>query len=214
MIKLLIIILLISYNGFAQNNEISATMGIDFVSTPSFKDYIDQNYADGEEMSDFSSAVQFTIRYGKLLSPQFMLAGEIGYQIYSYNNFFSLGQYDITANNIMPSLLAYYVISGDGYNFKLGGGAGVRLIYITEKVPPGNVNTTNYLASGFGLLLRGEGTTRIDGNLHAHIGADIRYDLAGKPEKQDDNLSPNRTFEQVEFNSLIVGVRLGLSYYF
>lgn len=213
MIKLLIIILLISYNGFAQNNEISATMGIDFVSTPSFKDYIDQNYADGEEMSDFSSAVQFTIRYGKLLSPQFMLAGEIGYQIYSYNNFFSLGQYDISANNIMPSIIAYYVSRGEGYFFKIGGGAGLRMIYITEKLP-GDANSSDYLASGFGLLLRGEGTTRIDGDLHAHIGADIRYDLAGKPEKRNDNLSPNRTFEQAEFNSLIFGIRLGLSYYF
>jgi hypothetical protein len=211
--KLLILLLFISYNSFSQNNEISATMGIDFVSTPSFKDYINQNYTAGEEMSDFSSAVQFTLRYGKMLSPQFMLAGEIGYQIYSYNNFFSLGQYDISANNIMPSIIAYYVSSGDGYFFKFGGGAGLRMIYITEKLP-GDANSSDYLASGFGLLLRGEGTTRIDGNLHAHIGADIRYDLAGKPEKQDDNLSPNRTFEQVEFNSLIVGVRLGLSYYF
>lgn len=211
--KLLILLFFISVYNFAQSNEISATMGIDFISTPSFKEYIDQNYAAGDEMSDFSSAVQFTVKYGRMINPNFMIAGEIGYQIYSYNNFFSLGQYDISANNIMPSIIAYYVSSGDGYFFKFGGGAGLRMIYITEKLP-GDANSSDYLASGFGLLLRGEGTTRIDGNLHAHIGADIRYDLAGKPEKRGENLSPNRTFEQVDFNSLIVGVRLGLSYYF
>jgi hypothetical protein len=208
-----IIILFIPLTAFSQNNELSATMGIDFMSTPSFRDYINQNYAAGEEMSDFNSAVQFTIKYGRMINPEFMLAGEIGYQIYSYNNFFNLGQYDISMNNIMPNLLAYYVVSGDGYNFRLGGGLGLRMIYITEKLP-GDANATDYVSTGFGFLLRGEGTTRIDGNLHAHIGADIRYDLGGKPKSSNNNLSVNKTFEQVEFNSLIVGVRLGLSYYF
>ncbi len=207
------LILIISMNSYAQDNELSVTMGIDFMSTPSFRDYINQNYADAEEMSDFNSAVQFTVKYGRLLNPNFMLAAEVGYQIYSYNNYFSLGQYDVSINNIMPSILTYYVVSGDGYNFKFGGGAGLRLLYITEKLP-GDANPTDYLATGFGLLLRGEGSTRIDGNLHAHIGADIRYDIAGRPEKREDDLSSNRTFEEVEFNSLIVGVRLGISYYF
>ena len=211
--KLLIIMYFFSYNSFAQHNELSATMGIDFMSTPAFRDYINQNYVPGEEISDFNSAVQFTLKYGRLLNPNFMIAGEVGYQIFSYNNFSISGQYDISINTILPSFLAYYVIGGDGYNFKLGGGAGIKFLYITEKIP-GDPNLYYYLASGFGLLLRGEGTTRIDGNLHAHIGADIRYDLAGKPEKRGENLSTIKTFEQVEFNSLIFGVRLGLSYYF
>lgn len=209
----LILFLILSINIFAQHNEISATMGIDFMSTPAFRDYINQNYAAGEEISDFNSAVQFTLKYGRLLNPNFMVAGEVGYQIFSYNNFFSLGQYDITINSIMPNVLAYYVIAGDGYNFKLGGGAGLRLLYITEK-RPGDPNLSDYLASGFGIILRGEGTTRIDGNLHAHIGGDIRYDLAGKPEPDQSGTSSNRSFEEVEFNSLIVGIRLGISYYF
>ncbi len=54
-----VLILIISMNSYAQDNEVSVTMGIDFMSTPSFRDYINQNYADGEEMSDFNSAVQF-----------------------------------------------------------------------------------------------------------------------------------------------------------
>jgi hypothetical protein len=208
-----VIVLLAASLSLAQDNEISVTMGIDFMSTPSFKDYINQNYTGDEEMSDFNSAVQFVLKYGKNLSPHLMLAGEIGYQIYSYNNFFSLGQYDVSMNTILPNVLAYYVIGGDGYNFRLGGGVGLRLLSITEKLP-GDVNSVDYSATGFGFLLRGEGTTRIDGDLHAHIGADIRYDLTGNPENSGSELSANRTFEQVEFNSLIVGVRLGLSYYF
>lgn len=209
---LVLIILLIPYGSFAQENEISATMGIDFISTPSFRDYINQNYAAGEEMSDFNSAVKFDVKYGKLINNNFMLAGELGYQIFSYNNFINVGQYDITVNTVLPSILAYYVIRGDGYNFKFGGGTGLRLLYINEKLP-GDANSTDYSATGFGLLLRGEGTTRIDGNLHAHIGADIRYDLAGKPESSN-SLAANKSFEEVEFSSLIFGVRLGLSYYF
>lgn len=64
--KLLMIMFFISYNTFAQSNELSATMGIDFMSTPAFRDYINQNYAAGEEISDFNSAVQFTLKYGRL----------------------------------------------------------------------------------------------------------------------------------------------------
>lgn len=212
-IRFLMIFFLLASFSMAQNSELTATMGIDFMSTPSFRDYINQNYTPDEEMRDFNSAVQFTLKYGRMLSSDFMLAGEISYQIYSYNTFFSLGQYDISTGNVMPSLLAYYVLSGDGFNFKLGAGGGLRLIYINEKLP-GDANSIDYLATGFGLMLRGEGTTRIDGNLHAHIGADIRYDSAGNPKKQSDGLSVNQSFEQVEFNSLIIGVRLGLSYYF
>lgn len=212
--KLIITIFLFCLmSSFAQENEITTTMGIDFMSTPSFRDYINQNYTAGEEMNDFNSAVQFTVKYGRLLNSNFMLAGEIGYQIYSYNNYFSLGQYDITINSLLPNILAYYVISGNGYNFKFGGGAGLRLLYLSEKLP-GEPGSTKYTASGFGLLLRGEASTRIDGNLHVHVGADLRYDLAGKPQASQDTLSTNKTFEQIEFNSLIAGVRLGLSYYF
>lgn len=203
----------VSLNTLAQENELTATMGIDFISTPSFRDYINQNYVTGEEISDFSSAVQFTVKYGRMINPGFMIAGEVGYRIYSYNNFFSLGQYDVSINSLLPSLLAFYVHSGDGYNFKFGGGGGLRILYIIEKLP-GEATSTDYNSTGFGFLLRGEGTTRIDGNLHAHIGADVRYDIAGNPEKKSGSLSSNRAFEQVEFNSLIVGVRLGISYYF
>ncbi len=210
---LFILMILHSLSTFAQNNELSATMGIDFISTPSFRDYVNQNYITGEEISDFSSAVQFNIKYGRIIYSRFMLAAEVGYRIYSYNNFFSLGQYDVSINSILPSVLAFYVYSGDGYNFKLGGGGGLRLLYINEKLP-GETSSTDYNATGFGFLLRAEGTTMIDGNLHAHIGGDIRYDIAGNPEKKSGSLSANKAFEQVEFNSLIVGVRLGLSYYF
>lgn len=208
-----ILLALVTFNTLAQENELTATMGIDFISTPSFRDYINQNYVTGEEISDFSSAVQFNIKYGRVISPEFMLAAEFGYRIYSYNNFFSLGQYDVSINSFLPSFLAFYVHSGDGYNFKFGGGGGLRLLFINEKLP-GEATSTDYSSTGFGFLLRGEGTTRIDGDLHAHIGADVRYDIAGNPEKKSGTLSSNRAFEQVEFNSLIVGVRLGISYYF
>jgi hypothetical protein len=109
----------------------------------------------------------------------------------------------------MPSLLYNFVIADEGYNFKFGGGAGVRLLYITEKLPA-DPNNYDYSSLGFGFLLRAAGNTAIAKDVYAHIAADIRYDSLGEP---DSNASANKV-ESVNFSSLSFGVRLGISYQF
>jgi hypothetical protein len=104
----------------------------------------------------------------------------------------------------MPSLTSYYVISGEGYNFKLGGGAGVRLSYIEENF---SIGSAEYNAIGVGFLLKADGNTLLDGNLYANIGTDLRYDLNG-------NFNVNRGAEQkIKLNAFSMSIRLGLTYF-
>ncbi|MCZ7609403.1 MAG: hypothetical protein M5U17_04495 [Ignavibacterium sp.] len=190
-----------------KENEVRASMGIDFISVPELKDYLEANYTD--KLSDFSSAVNFSGSYGRKISDNSQLELEIGYLLNSYNGSSLSGNYDLSYSLVMPSLLYNFVIADEGYNFKFGGGAGVRLLYITEKLPA-DPNNYDYSSLGFGFLLRAAGNTAIAQDVYAHIAADIRYDSLGEP---DSNASANKV-ESVNFSSLSFGVRLGISYQF
>ncbi len=113
----------------------------------------------------------------------------------------------------MPSVLNYYVLNGNGYNFKFGGGAGIRFLSLNESLP-GTGSTVNYSSTGFGLILRAEGNTAIAQNVYAHIAADVRYDLNGEPKNNSKNLYNRVLKENVNFSSLSFGIRLGISYQF
>jgi len=206
-ILLALFVILLSAFSFAQKqNEVRASMGIDFVSVPQLKDYIES--ISRETQSDFSSAINFSGSYGRMMSENSQLELEIGYLLNSYNSNVGLGNYNLSYSLLMPSVLYNYVINGSGYNFKFGGGAGIRLLSITEKYLP--LLNDDYSKLGFGFILRGAGNTAIAQDVYAHIGADVRYDVIGKP---DVNAVGNKV-GNVNFSSLSFGIRLGISYQF
>ena len=192
--------------------ELKATMGINFISIPSVQDYINQSYPSNVEVGTFSTAVIFSFEAGQFLSSNFELGLEIPYQIYSYNNNVGLGQYDLTYNSILPSVIAYYVLVGNGYNFKIGGGVGPRFVSVKES-KKWMGSEVDYSATGFGVVVRAEANTVLSENLYANIGVDIRYDVNGEPSDSDGNKITNFN-ENVNFNSFAVGVKLGISYLF
>lgn len=205
-------VFIISVFSFTQTpNEVRGSMGIDFVSIPSLKEYIDQ--LPYEELTDFNAAVNFSGSYGRMLSESFQIQAELGYLLYSFTSSGTDGQYDLTYNLVMPSILGYYVLNGAGYNFKFGGGGGVRFLSVDESLP-GTGSSENYSETGYGFILRTEGNTAIAENVYAHIAADVRYDVNGEPENNGENLYNIVYKENVNFNSLSFGLRLGISYQF
>jgi len=193
---------------FAQTqNEVRASMGIDFVSVPDLKTYLEANYTD--ILSDFSSAVNFSGSYGRMVGENNQLEIELGYLLSSYNASSTGGTYDLTYTLIMPTLLYNYVLNGKGYNFKFGAGAGVRLLGFTEKLPA-DPNDYNNSSLGYGFILRVAGNTGIAQDVFAHIGADIRYDILKEVEPSKEG----NTIGDVNFSSLSFGIRLGISYQF
>ena len=111
----------------------------------------------------------------------------------------------------MFSVLNFYVLHGDGYSFKFGGGAGLRFLSADEKLP-GTTLTTTYSSTGYGVLLRAEGNTLLGGNIYAKIAAQAGYDINGEPKNNGQHLG--NANEAVNFNSLSVGLSLGVSYIF
>jgi hypothetical protein len=211
-ILILIFAAVISFISFAQKqNEVRGSMGIDFISVPSLKEYIDQ--LPYEQLTDFNSAVNFSGSYGRMLSESFQVQAELGYLLYSFTSSDIDGQYELAYNLVMPSILGYYVINGTGYNFKFGGGAGVRFLSVEESLP-GTGSSEEYSSVGYGFILRAEGNTAIAEDVYAYIGADARYDVNGEPANNGENLYNIVYKENVNFNSLSFGIRLGISYQF
>lgn len=199
----------------AQQNQLRVSMGIDFINSPSLIDYINQSNfsSDGSQLPSFNTAVNFSVEYGKLLNENFQLSIELAYLLYSYNASNINGRYDISYDLIMPSLMAFYVVSGKGYDFKFGGGAGIRFLSVDETLPA-SARSDNYTSTGFGAIIRAEGNTLLGGNVYANIITDIRYDINGEPKGNTGNLRNNVLNENVNFNSLSVGIKLGVSYFF
>lgn len=194
--------------------EVKGVMGIYFLSAPSMLDYINQKFApSNDQLGSFVSSVMFAGEAGFFISKSFVISGEFAYQIYSYTTNNINGKYDLVYNNIMPTILCYYVLSGDGYNIKFGGGPGIRFVSVDQSLPATGITTT-YTSVGYGVVGRIEGNTLLGGSVYANIGVDVRYDINGEPKNGGTPLYNNINEENVNFDTFALGVRLGITYLF
>jgi len=193
--------------------ELSASMGINFINSPSLYDYVNQNFpVPGETLEGFNASVVFSGEAGYNFSKSYQPAIDIGYLINSYTTTLSDGrQYEMSYGNLMFSIINYYVITGEGYNFKFGGGGGLRFLNADQTI---SGITQTFSSVGYGLLLRAEGNTLLGGNIYAKIGAQASYDINGEPKNNGTPLFNNAANEKVNFNSLSIGLSLGVSYIF
>lgn len=212
-VYLLLIVFIFENFSFAQV-ELSASMGINFINSPSLYDYLNQNYnQSGEVVEGFNSSVIFAGEGGYYVTGTYQPAIEIGYLLNSYTFSGLNGQYELDYGNLMVSVINYYVINGEGYNFKFGGGGGLRFLSADEKRPATGVTQT-FSSVGYGFLLRAEGNTLLGGNVYAQISAQASYDMNGEPENNGTPFRNNAADENVNFNSLSIGLSLGVSYIF
>ncbi len=194
--------------------DLRGGMGISFVNMPSLTDYLNENFAaSNQQLGTFGSAVTFSGEAGYLLNDHYEIGIEAAYLINSYNYSYSLGTYKLNYGIFMPTLLYYYVIKGEGYDFKFGGGIGPRFVSADQQLP-GTPSAQTYNSTGFGLLLKADGNTLLSGNFYANIGVDLRYDFNGEPKSGNQYLVNNVYNKNVNFNALSAGIRLGVSYIF
>lgn len=207
--KKALLIFLIPLINLSAQWDFSLSMGLDFKAAPSYRDYI--NSAPGyDNLSTFTSSVNFAGEVGYMLSPNLEIGIEHSIVIDSYNSNTGLGSaYEISYTHQRPTALCYYVITGEGYKFKFGGGVGPRFVNLTERI----ITETDYTASGFGILLKAEGNTLLGDNFFALIGVDLRYDLPGELKSANGSYIVNQyTKEKMNLNSLSIGIKLGIAY--
>lgn len=209
--KIILIVAILFSSSLHAQVDVSGGMGISFVNNASLTDYLNIYFPSGTELGSFNSSIEFFIEGDYSVSPDFQVGIEYAYQIFSHNAVYGGGgNYDLSYGHHKPSVLAYYLISGEGYKFKFGGGIGFRYASVEEKI----LSATTYTTSGFGALLRAQGNTLLGGDVYVNIGVDLRYDLTGEPKNGDQYIVDNTINENINLNSLSVGVRVGISYFF
>jgi len=212
--SILLFFLIFGMNTSQAQYSMRASMGIDFANTPSLNDYINQNFpVIDNPVNDFNTAVNFSGEFGYSLTNTFQAGIELSYLLSSFTYSNELGKFELDYNIISPSLLGYYVLNGSGYNFKFGGGFGIRFVNVDLSFP-GTTTIINFSNTGYGFILRTEGNTLLGGNFYANIGADLKYDINGSPKSGGANLYNNSSRENVNLNSLAVAIRLGVAYIF
>ncbi|MBN2570872.1 MAG: hypothetical protein JXA68_01980 [Ignavibacteriales bacterium] len=209
--KYFFIILLITISLQAQF-DFAVSMGIHAVHNPSLRDYVNTNFASSEEqLSTFNATAMFKGECDYTVSNNFQVGIEYGLQIYSFNTSFAgIGTYDISYFHHKPSVLAFYVISGEGYKFKFGGGVGYRIISVDEQLPTSTLEY-NYKSSGLGFVGKAQAHTSLGGNFYVFLELDARYDLPGEPENNGKKIENIVLDETVNFNSLSIGLNIGIS---
>lgn len=201
---ILVFSLFISSTVFAQF-EIGGGMGLNFFSAPDLGDYINSNFASTDEMGSFNTSADFFLEFGYQISDNYQIGIDYTFNIYSFNSIFQIGKYDFELYQHKPSILAFYIITGEGYKFKLGGGLGLRIAQVEEKLLG---DTQDYSTSGFGLLAKAQGDTKLGGNFYATISGEIRYDLPGEITTISEEQNT------INLNSFGIALKLGTVYYF
>lgn len=199
---LLVISLFIYSNTFAQF-DVSAGMGLAFFNSDDLEHYLNSNFANStNQLSTFNSSADFFMELGYELNENYQIGLEYNFNIYSFNSSFGVGIYDLSLSNHKPSLIGYYIIKGIGYKFKLGAGAGLRMVEVEEKL----LGVSNYSTNGLGFVFKAQGDTKLSGNLYALIAGELRYDMPGEIKTLGE--------KTIGFNSIGVGIKLGTTYYF
>jgi len=210
--KKIILVLLVFFvtKSVSAQVDIAGGMGISFLTNSSLSDYFDAFFPSEDKQPTFSSTAEFYLEADFDISSTFQLGVEDVYTLYSYNTSVYFSNYELEYGHHKPSLLAYYVISGEGYKFKFGGGAGIRIVDLSERI----IITEDYSTVGFGFLLRAQGHTKLGGNFYANVGGTMRFDFPGEPSNGERTLHNNNINENVNINSFSVSVDIGVSYFF
>ena len=185
-------------------------MGVTFVSTPIFNDYVSNMTSEGNSGS-MVSTIGFFLESDYTIKSNFDIGIEYDNRYYSKNSdVMGIGRYEVSYTVHSPSLMAYYVARGEGYRFKFGGGAGYRYLSLSEKQPVSSKE--DYSSSGFGALLKFQAHTLLGGNFYAYLSTDLKYDFIGKATDGDKTFGEGVFDEDVDFNSFGLSVKLGISY--
>lgn len=201
------IFLVFAVGKFYAQYEVGAGMGISLINTSDLIDYLNSNFASGQ-ISSFSTSADFFFQFNYDVTPKYQLSFEYDYNIYSYNAN-EIGGYNLQLNLHKPSVIGYYYFAGEGYKIKIGGGLGLRIAQIEEKLYG---SFKNYSTTGIGFIAKAQGDTKLGGDFYAQIGGEIIYDLPGEITTANNIGGINNG--KFNLNTFGIGLKLGVIYYF
>lgn len=212
--KILLVIFLLTVPNLYSQWFARSGMGLNVTNISSLRDYLNDNVApSNNQVAAFNSAIEFSGEIGYEVKENLQIALDLSYEISSFNYFLTANYFELTYEFLMPSIMAYHLVKGEGYIFRFGGGVGPRFTSVDEKGLVSN-RVINYKSTGVGFLLRADGSTKLSQFFYANIGGDIRYNNNGNPKNDGVEKNINARGDKLNMNSLSVGLRLGITYLF
>jgi hypothetical protein len=193
---------------------ISVGMGLTYISAPDIVAYIN-SIAMGQEAKNLTATAEFFVAPELQISRSLGITLEYAYLMVPYNlEVRDIGSYRLTYSVHMPSIILDYLVFGDRYYLKFGGGLGYHFGFFTREFP----NDESYSAGGIGFKLEAAGNTSLGGRVYALIAADLRGDFVRRLKDKDGNYivirRPYDTDENARLGFLSVSVKFGLTYHF
>ena len=190
-----------------------AGLGVTLIDAADVVDYINLTYQPSSKLQDFTTASEFYGAGEIRLSDSWGVKLEYSYLLKSYSVPQAYGpDYSFSYGIHMPLMMAQFLITGRGYAFKFGGGAGYHIAKFTEDASV--LVSDSYTSKGVGIKLEAEGNTEFDDHLFGLISVDLRDDLMGDFRDPGNKRMMIPVLDKpatMDFFSL--GVKFGLIYY-
>ena len=191
---------------------LSAGMGVSYINAPNVVDYLNRYASQADRVADFTPAVEFFVAPELSLSSTLVLRVEYAYLLKSYSLSGLGGVYSFEYSVHMPTAVLDYLLKGDGFYVKVGGGMGYHFGKFSYLFPNSN-SEARFTGNGIGFKLELVGNTAFGESLYGLIGGDLRLDYIGAL-KDDSGNGPSQATGNVKLRFASAGIKFGLVYYF
>ncbi|MBI2416365.1 MAG: hypothetical protein HYV28_00345 [Ignavibacteriales bacterium] len=193
----------------------SGSMGLSFVGNPDVHDYLVYITGSESQVSSFSSSLVLSVEGNYQVRTDIEASIQLDY-MFSSNEYDIAGygsRYKLNYTILKPSICLYKLFPGAGYQFRLGGGVGPRLLAMTETTP-GFTNEVEYTKTGFGIFGAFDAATALSTEAFVYLNGNLAYDIIGAPEHDGAALKQPSTGGEISFNNFSAGVKIGILYKF
>ncbi len=193
--------------------NIYAGMGIDYITTPSFNDYLKSEifHSNTDSVKAFTIGLEFFGGIEYNLNKKISLRLDYSYLTRSLSYKYFYFNYDYFYYLHQPYFMGSYNINYKNSQLKLSVGSGILLgtLYI-ENSPSVK---TSYKSTGLGVKGEILFVTKLSDNLSSYISGIITGNFMGKLKDRNGNiLQSSQEHQEAGLSGFGVGLRIGLQY--
>ncbi len=187
--------------------QITAGLGVSAHWDPTILDYINALTipSPDQKLAGFATASEFFITPEVQVSDDWSVGLEYSYFLKSYNvSGFYQWNFSYTAQ--LPTLLVHYLVPGEGYWLKFGGGPGYAFGNLSsEFLQTGS--TERATTNGPSFKIEAVGNTEFDEHFWGSIGVDLRWVYAGSFKVATVGSAPVPTLDFFD-----AGIKFGVTF--
>lgn len=188
---------------------VSGGMGISALSSPSVVDYANaaSQASSRDKVSDFFSVTEFAFTPEVRVAEQWSVGADYMFRIKSLAAGGAGGQSQFEISSHHLGFVAHYLIEGESYLVRLGGGGAVVLGSFSQALF-GSPVFSDFSARGGSVKVEVVGDTKFDDHLYGTIGADMRW-VFGQTY-HDGNREVRAGTIKAGLSSFALGLKLGI----